>query len=121
MAKAFAGTAYIRVDGRQYALRGNLTVSPTPRERAGVAGMDGVHGFTEAPRIPFISGDFSTLDDVSIEELDAIEDATVQVELLNGKAYVLREAWTAQAREINAAEGRVAVRFEGISMDEISA
>jgi uncharacterized protein YlzI (FlbEa/FlbD family) len=121
MAKGFAGTAYIKANGRQYALRGNLTISPSASERTGVAGMDGVHGYMEAPRVPFISGDFSTTDGLSIEELDAIEDATIQAELINGKAYVLREAWTKSAHEINAAQGQVAVRFEGVSCDEISA
>lgn len=116
---AIGGIATVRADGRQYALRGDFMVSPSYSERTGVAGMDGPHGYTEAPRIPFIAGTISTMEDLSIEELDAITDATVQADLINGKSYVLRAAWTKSAHEINTAQGSVAVRWEGLSCDEI--
>lgn len=116
---AIGGIATVRADGRQFALRGSFIVSPSYSERTGVAGMDGPHGYTEAPRIPFISGTLSTLEDLSIEELDGIEDATVQADLINGKSYVLREAWTKSAHEIDTAAGTVAVRWEGMSCDEL--
>ena len=54
--RRIAGVAYIFVDGAQYPLRGDLTVSIDTIEREGVAGMDGVHGFTETPRVPWIEG-----------------------------------------------------------------
>lgn len=114
-----AGVAYVKVNGEQYALRGNLTASPSKSERTGVAGQDGVHGYIEMPRVPFIAGNFSTTAGLSIEQLDAITDATVTAELANGKAYVLRGAWTKSAHEIDTAQGQVAVRFEGLSCDEI--
>lgn len=119
MAGRIAGVCFIKVDGRQYNLRGNLVVSISPTERAGVAGQDGVHGFIETPRVPFIAGNFSDTDDLSINDLDAIENATITAELANGKAYILRGAWTKSAHEIDGAQGQVAVRFEGLSGDEI--
>jgi hypothetical protein len=114
-----AGVAYLRVDGNQYALRGNLTVSIDLFERAGVAGQDGVHGFTETQRVPFISGDISDSAGLSLTDLRAIEDATVMAELANGKSYLLRNAWTADAHELNAAEGTIAVKFEGMKGEEV--
>ena len=114
-----AGVAYVKVDGRQYALRGNFTVSPSLFERTGVAGQDGVHGHIEMPRVPFIAGNLSTTDGLSIEELDAIDDATVTAELANGKAYVLVGAWTKAAHEIDTAQGQVAVRWEGLDCREL--
>jgi len=117
--QAIGGLATVRADGQQYALRGDFVVSPSPTERTGVAGMDGTHGFTEAHRVQFISGTISTTPDLSIEDLQNVTEATVQADLINGRSYVLRQAWTKSAFEINTSAGTIAVRWEGISLDEI--
>lgn len=114
-----AGVAYVKVDGAQYALRGNLTVSPSPTERSGIAGQDGVHGYAENPRVPYIEGDFSLMPELSVESVDAIEDATVQAELANGKTYVGRNCWCKSALELNTHEGMMRVRFESYDIKEI--
>lgn len=112
------GIAYVKYDGRQLPLRGNFTVSPSRTERQGVAGLDRVHGYIETPRVPFIEGDVTTEESISVEEMDAITNATVVAELANGKTYVLREAYTKSAHEINAHDGSFKVRFEGTECDE---
>jgi hypothetical protein len=114
-----AGVAYVFVDGRQYPLRGNLTVSIDTIEREGVAGMDGVHGFIEKPRVPFIEGDFSDIGQLSLIQLQNMVDVTVTAELANGKVYVLRNAWTSTAREFKAAEGQATVKWEGMAAEEL--
>jgi hypothetical protein len=121
MANRIAGVCYLKVDGAQYALRGALTVSPDSFEREGVAGMDGVHGYIERPRVPFITADLTDTAGLSLEALQAVTDATITVELANGKTYLLRNAWTAEARELNAADGQVSVRFEGKKGEEVMA
>jgi len=114
------GIAFVKVDGTQYPLRGNFTVSPSTTERNGVAGQDGVHGYTELPRVPFIEGDISLTTDVSIDVIDAITEATVTAELANGKVYVLRGAWTKSAQELNTNEGLTRVRWEGLACIELT-
>ena len=114
-----AGTAYLKYDGQQLPLKGSFTVSPSRVDRAGIAGQDGVHGYQELPRVPFIEGDVSTLPGLSVEALEQITDATVTAELLNGTVYVLRNAWCKSAFEINTHDGQFRVRFEGIDGDEI--
>ena len=47
-----AGTAYLKVDGAMYPLKGSLTVSISAVERNGIAGQDYVHGYQELPRVP---------------------------------------------------------------------
>ena len=118
MAKRIAGTATVYADGRQLPLRGNFMVSPTKYERTGMAGQDFVHGYSEMPRVPFIEGDITLADDVSIDDLDGLKDVTVVANLANGWNYTLREAWTASTRELNTREGQTKVRFEGVDMDE---
>lgn len=114
-----AGVAYVKINGKQHPLRGNLTVSPSPSERAGIAGQDGVHGFSENPRVPYIEGDFSLTPDLSVEEIQAIDDATVQAELANGHTYVGRNCWCKSALELNTHEGMMRVRFESYEINEI--
>jgi hypothetical protein len=109
-----AGTAYVKVDGAQYTLAGTLTVSTDSFTREGLAGLSGVAGYKEMPRVPFIEGEFYTTPDVSLPALEAVTNATVTAELANGKTYVLRNAWSAGAREVNAAEGTFTLRFEGM-------
>lgn len=119
-ANRIGGIAFLKVDGRQYPLRGSFTVSPSPTERTGIAGQDYVHGYTEIPRVPFIEGDVSTTPEVSLETLQGVKDATVQAELANGKKYVLRNAWIKSAGDINTREGMIHVRFEGLDCQEIN-
>jgi len=120
MAVRIGGIAFLRVDGRQYPLRGAFTVSPSAVERSGVAGQDQVHGYIEVPRVPFIEGDVSLTPEVSAEELELITGATVTAELANGKVYVLRDAWCKSALELQTHDGQTRVRFEGTSCDEVS-
>lgn len=118
MGKRIAGVCYLKVDGTQYALRGGLTVSPDDVEREGVAGMDGVHGYKETPRVPSIQADLTDTNGLSLSTLLAITDATITAELATGKVYVLRNAWTKGGHELDAGEGQVSVTFEGLKCEE---
>jgi hypothetical protein len=109
-----AGTAYVKVDGDQYTLAGTLTVSPAAVTREGLAGLSGVAGYKEMPRVPFIEGEFYMTTGVSLPAIEAITNATITAELANGKVYVLRNAWHAGAIEANAGEGTFTARFEGL-------
>jgi Phage tail tube protein len=114
-----AGVAFIRVDGNQYSLRGNMVVSIDSFEREGVPGQDDMHGYIERPRVPWIEADISDLGGLSLEALQRQTNVTVQAELANGKKYVLRNAWTAPARELNTADGQTTVRWEGMRGEEL--
>ena len=124
--KRIAGVAYLKYADRngttgQLALRGGWTVSIDRFEREGIAGQDDVHGYKEMPRVPFAEGDVSLEREMSIEDLQEICDATVTIELANGNAYLLRNAWTASARELDTVEGKTSIRFEGLSGEELLA
>lgn len=114
-----AGVAFLKADGQQFALRGNMTVSMGSVERETVTGQDGVHGYTEKPMAPFIEADITDSGGVSIEAIERITRATVTAELANGKVYVLREAWVMKAPELNTTDGTMSVRFEGFRCEEI--
>jgi hypothetical protein len=119
MAQKFAGIAFVFVAGVQLSLRGNFTVSPSPVERTMIAGQDGVHGYQELPRVPYIEGDISTMPDQSLEGLDGMTDVTVVAQLASGWQYTLISATCKAALEANARDGQVRVRWEGIWCEEI--
>lgn len=111
--RGLGGTAYVKVNGKQYLLKGSIVVSIAPKEREGVAGMDGVHGFLEKPRVPSISGDFTVTADTDLNEIQDMTDGTITVELNNGKTAVLTNAWFAGATDVDGAEGKVPLKWEG--------
>jgi hypothetical protein len=118
MAQRFAGTAYVYVDGQQLPLRGNFTVSPSVWERTMIAGQDGIHGYQELPRVPFIEGDISALPGVSVDTLVAQTDVNVIAQLANGRQYSLVGATCKANLEENARDGQIRVRWEGLSCEE---
>jgi hypothetical protein len=118
MAQRFAGTAYLYVAGNQYALRGNLTVSPSVVERTMLAGQDGIHGYQELPRVPFIEGDLSAVPQLSVDDLESQVDVNVIVQLANGKQYSLVRATCKANLEENTRDGQIRVRWEGLDCIE---
>lgn len=120
MAQRFAGIAFVSVDGNQYALRGNFTVSPSVVERTMIAGQDGIHGYQELPRVPYIEGDLSTVQELNLEDLEAQVDSTVVAQLANGKQYTLINASCKANLEANTRDGQVRVRWEGVGCQELS-
>jgi hypothetical protein len=118
MARRFAGIAFLNVAGSQLALRGDFTVSASPIERTMIAGQDRVHGYQELPRVPYIEGTLSTVEDQSLEDLDGQTDVTVIAQLANGKQYTLIGATCKAALENNTRDGQVRVRWEGLWCEE---
>lgn len=119
MGQRIGGVIKISYDGTQIPAKGSFVVSPSPVERDGVAGQDYVHGYVEKPRVPFIKGQITTRAEVSLDDLLAIVNATVTADLANGKSYVLTEAWTKGAFEIETNEGHFDIHFEGTTCEEV--
>jgi tail tube protein len=120
MAQRIAGVAFVSIDGNQLALRGNLTVSPSAVERTMLAGQDGVHGYQELPRVPYIEGDISTVPGLALEDLESQTNSTVIAQLANGMQYTLTGGTCKAAFENNTRDGQVRVRWEGLACQEIS-
>lgn len=121
MAVRFAGTAYVFVNGRSCALRGNLTVSPSAAERVMLASQLGITGYQEVPRTPYIEGDFSTkpYPDFNLEDFLNQVDITVVAQAANGYEYVLHNAVCKGGLEAATRDGQVRVRWEGVNAEEI--
>jgi len=112
MAKV-AGTCFLKVNGEQYSLRGNMTISLGGYERSSVSGLDQYHGVIEKPRASFIQADITDTDGLDLKVLENLNNVTVTVELINGKVAILRQATQISALELKADDGTISVRFEG--------
>lgn len=114
-----AGIAYFKVDSKQYDVKGNFTYNLGKPKREGIVGHDGVHGYKELPQIPFIEGEITDNKDIDLEKFLELDGVTVTLELANGKTILLRDAWNASDGNGESEDGKIAVRFEGISAEEV--
>jgi hypothetical protein len=119
--KRIGGVLSLLVDGNQFEARGNFHVKPSTVKRTGVAGQDGVHGYTEMPIVPFIKGDISIGNQLSVQDIEGITASTAQVTLANGVTYVLQQAWVDSDFDVDTVEGKLEVTFEGMSIQELNA
>ena len=114
------GVINFTIDGVSYFIRGNMKVTPGTVKRDAVAGQDGPHGYTEMPIVPSIEGEFTTRPGLSLAALEAITDSTITASLANGTTYVLAQAWTESAFEVETAEGKFGAKFYGMSCTEMT-
>ncbi|SFW54206.1 Phage tail tube protein [Pseudomonas sp. NFACC09-4] len=113
------GTIALKVNGDIYFAKGNFTYNIGKPKREGVVGADVVHGYKETPQIPFVEGEITDRNELSLEDLVTLDDATITLELANGKVITLSEAWYAGEGTGNTEEGNIACRFEGMSAEEV--
>ncbi|WP_055135560.1 phage tail tube protein [Pseudomonas corrugata] len=113
------GTIALKVNGDIYFAKGNFTYNIGKPKREGVVGADVVHGYKETPQIPFVEGEITDRNELSLEDLVTLDDATLTLELANGKVITLSEAWYAGEGTGNTEEGNIACRFEGMSAEEV--
>ncbi|PTS93322.1 phage tail tube protein [Pseudomonas sp. HMWF006] len=114
------GTIALKVNGDIYFAKGNFTYNLGKPKREGVIGADTVHGYKETPQIPFVEGEITDRNELSLEDLVTLDDATITLELANGKVITLSEAWYAGEGTGNTEEGNIACRFEGMSAEEVA-
>ena len=114
-----AGVLVLRVDGKQYRARSEIKVSMATIEREAVIGQDGVHGYIEKPKVAFIEGKITDSADLAVETLLGMCNVTVTVELLNGKVYLLRNAWCQKADPLDTTDGSIEFRFEGSAAEKL--
>lgn len=114
------GIIQVQVDGVIQDAKGNFTYNLGQPKREAIVGSDRVHGYKEMPQVPFIEGEITDRSTLDLAALANTTNATVTLQLANGKVISLRSAWYAGDGTGNSEEGNIAVRFEGLSAQEIS-
>ena len=119
MSQRRGGIIQLQVSGELQDAKGDFTYNIGRPKREAIIGADVVHGYKETPQVAFIEGEITDRGTLDLEKLVNMVDATVTLELANGKVIVLRNAWYAGEGTGNTGEGNVAFRFEGQSGEEI--
>ena len=113
-----AGTAYLAIDGKSYALVGEFSWKPSTPTREPLMGMDGFHGYKEKPGYGMISATLRDGNKVSVTDLGDITNATITVELANTKTIIGRNMFTTEQPETDAEEGTIKLAWAGPSVTE---
>lgn len=114
-----AGTLYLAVNGTTLPAKGNYQVGYGAEKKEAVVGVSGVQGYKAMAQVAFIEGTITNRSNLDVKALLAIEGATVTLEFKGGKTLVLRDAWFAGEGVLNADEGELQVRFEGLALEEL--
>jgi Phage tail tube protein len=108
-----AGLCYLTIDGQTYMLSGDFEYSPASFTRETLTGMDTVHGYSEKPQAPHISGTLRDSGGLSVASLNAMTNVTVVAELANGKTVIGRNMWTVEAQTAKSSEATIEIKWEG--------
>ncbi len=119
MSNRIGGIISFKVDGTSFFAKGDFTYRVNPTKKEMIVGSDKTHGYKETPQVQYIEGAITDRSNLDLAAMQAIVDATVTLDLANGKTIVLRQACYASEGEVSTAEGEVAVRFEGMDGEEI--
>lgn len=120
MSKRVGGVIFLKVDGDLHRAKGSFTYNLGKPQREAVIGADQrAHGFKETGQAAFVEGEITDDASLNLSAMLAIEDATVTLELANGKVISLREAWYAGDGNGQTEEGNITVRYEAVEGEEI--
>ncbi|VVE12937.1 phage tail protein [Pandoraea capi] len=113
-----AGTASLTVDGTNYLLVGDFEYNPSSVTRETLSGQDGVHGFSEKPRPGTISASLRDAGNLTVADLNAMDNVTVVTQLANGKTIIGRNMWTVEDQTAKSTDATIEVKWEGPQVSE---
>jgi hypothetical protein len=113
------GIALFKVDGAQLALRGSAVITPQTSKRTAITNQDGTVVFTVTAVAPMFKMNLSDSASLSLTSLAAIADASLQLQLTNGKTYSLTNASQTGDMEDNTQDGSISVEFTGDTLQEL--
>lgn len=120
MSQRRGGLISFQVNGEVFDAKGAFAYNLGRPKKEALLGSDGVHGYIEKPQVSFVEGEITDRGSLDLAALVEMTDATVTLDLANGKLIVLRDAWYAGEGTGNSEEGNIAVRFEGKSGEEVA-
>lgn len=114
-----AGKIFFKIDGVRHDAKGDFTYNLGADKKEAIVGADTVHGYKSMPQAPLIEGAITDRGDLSLTDILELDDATITLELANGKTIVLSSAWYAGDGNVTTEEAEIEVRFEGLRAQEI--
>lgn len=120
-AEAVAGVIEVKGNGVSFNAKGSFTFNLGLIKRDAVLGSNGkVQGYNEAGQVPSIKGLITDKSDVSFSnDIASITDATITLEVPNGKTYMFEEAWYSGDGDGDTGEGTFQLEFQAMRSEEI--
>lgn len=113
------GTIYFKIDGVQFDAIGSFSYGLGTEKRESLVGSDGYHGFKGMPQASFIEGEIRDSKEFDLKKFAELQDATVTLELANGKVIVMRKGAQVGEGAGNSEDGNIPFRFEGPPAEEV--
>lgn len=114
-----AGTLYLYIANVLYRIEGDWEIEVGGLQNDEMlTGPDGVHGPSRKFVPPGFSGNIRDSSGLSVKQLQAIANITVQGRFANGKVYTLQGAQAFNVGKINPINSTIPVQFMGTFMDE---
>ena len=114
------GIIFLKLNGTLLQAKGEFTYNLGVNKREAVIGSDTIHGFKEEPQPSQIEGAITDSDELDVQTILETRDATVTLQLANGKSVVMREAFYAGDGNVTSSEGEIEFMMQGISAEEIT-
>lgn len=110
--RRLAGITSFTVNGSAFNVT-EFSWDPGTTERESLTSLSGVDGFREAPVAPYIAGKFRDAQSVNVSAFPTLSNATVVVQLANGKQIVGHNLWYIGRPGVGGADATFDFRFEG--------
>jgi hypothetical protein len=112
--RRLAGITVASVNGITYPIT-EFSWSPGVVKRETMTSLSGVDGYAENPRAPYVAGKFRDGASVSVTSFNAMTNATVVIQLANGKQIVGHNLWNTAETDVAGADATFDFKFEGVS------
>lgn len=114
------GTIQLQANGEIYDAKGEFEYNLGTPKRTAIIGADRPHGYKEEPQVPYIKGMITDRGTLDVDKLARLTNATITLELANGKVISLRDAYYAGDGTGKTGEGEFPFHFEGSSANEVT-
>jgi hypothetical protein len=119
MADLIAGFLEITYNGNVLNAVGNFTLNLGRPKREFLVGPDRVHGYSEMPQAPSISGEIRDGSNLTADDILLMDDATIVASVANGKQYMFEGATYTGDGNIETEEGKLQFEAGAMSATEI--
>lgn len=116
-----AGTAQVVADGVSYQLEGGAKYNPSTVKREAMVGQDGFHGWKEIPIAGKISMSIRDAGSLTVANFNAMRNSTITLTLANGKTVIGRNMGTTEVNDVDTADAKFDVTWEGPQVVEMTA
>jgi hypothetical protein len=107
-----AGPYWVWINGALLEAKGACTIQPGVMKNDAIVGAASIHGYKQTVQVASIEFAITDRSDLDTIALRNTSNATIIVELNNGKRWLVQDAWYAGEGTMTTEEGEIGARFE---------